>query len=371
MTTPPDDLGSCTPATLLGPPGAFAGSPPVRTRAQVLPFHELTWEDFEKLCVRLVRTHADVAHVQLYGEAGQKQHGIDLYARVRSTENYRLYQCKRVEEFGPAAVRDAVQAFVDGRWLSRASDFIVCTSFAATRTETAEAIEEQAARLRQDGVEFDVWDAERLTTELKAHAAIVDDFFDRSWAEAACGRTEVDRLGDRLDGPSAAEYRVRLQNFFTALFIGQDPGLPLGSHDRPGRRIPLRERFVLPDLITATESASLSASEERQTRSPEAAGTETAGQSQPDRGGRRHVRGREKLTSWLRLHRRSLLLGAAGVGKTTVLRNIVLDLFSPGTPELPELFAEWSTLLPVWVSFAFWTKLIESSPAGAVRSLTA
>ena len=56
--------------------------PPVDTRAQLLPLNALTWEHFERLCLRFVRTQAFVVRTTLYGVKGQKQHGIDLLARL-------------------------------------------------------------------------------------------------------------------------------------------------------------------------------------------------------------------------------------------------------------------------------------------------
>jgi len=56
--------------------------PPVDTRAQLLPLKALTWEHFERLCLRFVRTQAVVVRTTLYGVKGQKQHGIDLLARL-------------------------------------------------------------------------------------------------------------------------------------------------------------------------------------------------------------------------------------------------------------------------------------------------
>lgn len=45
--------------------------PPVSTRAQDLPLEELTWENFERLCLRLARLEADVEHCRQYGTEGQ------------------------------------------------------------------------------------------------------------------------------------------------------------------------------------------------------------------------------------------------------------------------------------------------------------
>lgn len=56
----------------------------VRTAAQALPFDELRWENFEKLCYRLAGKQADIESHSLYGRAGQAQQGIDIFARKRS-----------------------------------------------------------------------------------------------------------------------------------------------------------------------------------------------------------------------------------------------------------------------------------------------
>jgi hypothetical protein len=57
--------------------------PPVNSNLQELPFNELTWENFEKLCVRLARLEGNVEHCQRYGVQGDEQGGIDLYARQK------------------------------------------------------------------------------------------------------------------------------------------------------------------------------------------------------------------------------------------------------------------------------------------------
>jgi hypothetical protein len=60
----------------------------------VLPFHELVWEDFERLCFRLAGRHGDPERVALFGTKGQAQSGIDIYSRLPDT-TYATYQCKR------------------------------------------------------------------------------------------------------------------------------------------------------------------------------------------------------------------------------------------------------------------------------------
>jgi len=47
--------------------------PPVVTRPQLLPFHELSWEDLERLCTRLVASQSDVVDCHRYGVRGDFQ----------------------------------------------------------------------------------------------------------------------------------------------------------------------------------------------------------------------------------------------------------------------------------------------------------
>src|ERR1700683_2612426 len=107
------------------PTGVVA--PPVETRIQILPFESLTWENFERLCYRMANIDASVEHCQLYGNRGDEQGGIDIFTRVLGSEKYRVHQCKREREFGPAKIKSAVETFINGDWLKRSEEFILCT----------------------------------------------------------------------------------------------------------------------------------------------------------------------------------------------------------------------------------------------------
>ncbi len=56
-------------------------SPPTHTRKQNLPIEELSWESFERLCLQLARREVDVESCRPYGVQGDKQEGIDIFAR--------------------------------------------------------------------------------------------------------------------------------------------------------------------------------------------------------------------------------------------------------------------------------------------------
>ena len=83
------------PSWLSLPPNAEP-PPPVETRTYPLPIGQLTWENFERLCVRIAELEADVEYCRQYGVRGQDQEGIDLFAWERARNSYTVYQCKRV-----------------------------------------------------------------------------------------------------------------------------------------------------------------------------------------------------------------------------------------------------------------------------------
>jgi len=113
------------------PPITPVLAPPVITKLQELPFEELSWESFEKLCYRIAKTEADIEFCHLYGKPGQKQHGIDLFARVHRKKTYRVYQCKREKKFYPYKIKKAVTKFLEGDWADKTDTFILCNRWAS------------------------------------------------------------------------------------------------------------------------------------------------------------------------------------------------------------------------------------------------
>lgn len=172
---------------------------PTETRKQELPFDKLTWENFEKLCYRLARLEAQVEHCQLYGERGENQQGIDLYARKTKSAKYTVYQCKREKNFRPAKIKDAVTKFLEGEWVERTDVFVLCTQESLKGKKRADAFEEQGEILREKGITLLKWDSDELSTQLKEHPKIVADFFNREWVEAFCGREQAESLGGKTD----------------------------------------------------------------------------------------------------------------------------------------------------------------------------
>ena len=66
------------------------------------------------------------------------------------------------------------------------------------------------------------------------------------WGSIVCPPECLDRLQNRVTGPTVAEMRTKLAALYTRVFVAHDPGLPveLGS-EAP---VPLRDRYVVPDV---------------------------------------------------------------------------------------------------------------------------
>ena len=117
------------PSWLAQPATAGLDRPPTRTRLQILPFHELEWENFERLCYRLARFAGDVEQwAALFGGRGQKQDGIDIYVRRPDVSRYACWQSKRYDRLTVSALKAAVTEFEQGEWAPKSDEFIICTS---------------------------------------------------------------------------------------------------------------------------------------------------------------------------------------------------------------------------------------------------
>jgi len=345
--------------------------PPVDTKAQDLPFCRLSWEDFQKLCLRLVRLEANVEHCQIYGTPGQKQEGIDLFARQKASEKYRVYQCKRVNDFGPADIKKAVEEFLAGSWVDRTELFVLCTQDTLVPTKKAEEMEVQNKVLKAKGITLIPWGAEELSASLKLHPEVVNDFFGREWVKKFISEEAAAVLGRRLDAGQVREYRTRCKQLYTHVFENHDPGIP--SAQLPAAsNLPLVSRFIVPDIYDRQWGPDQAESEGEEPKLPADLGesspsfsdehTSSVARSQQKPEPIQYQQ-RVHLEEWLSKGDCHVVLGGPGAGKSALLRYIAIQLLSE-SPSVPRLQEKWGDRLPIWIPFALWTKIISSSTSG-------
>ncbi len=356
-------------------PPASEIDPPMDALADRLPLEKLRWEDFERLCLTLARLEADVVGARQYGTPGQAQAGIDLYARVRGGDQYRVYQCKKVEEFSPVVIREVVDLFLAGTWAARARDVVLCTSDSVRSTQRAEEVETQTRRLATHGITLLVWAREDISDGLRAHPFVVFQFFGPAWVERFCGRNQLDQLvaaRTRLEPSQVISLRAGLRRLYGNVFTTHDPGLLIAQQDSP---LGLQDRYVVPDLFerrvlaegisevlvssAASGSTAESAAEDMRDLEERTGGGETKyarwqGNRPSSRGSFPQLQ-RTTLEAFFagEPNAKYVVLGGPGSGKSALLRFVASDLLSDD-PRVSGLARAWGLYLPVWIPFGGW-----------------
>lgn len=358
---------------LLDAPGGAVPSLPINTRKQLLPLGELDWPDFERLCLRIAAREGVVDDCRIYGVPGQAQGGIDILVRPSGAERYVVWQSKRYRKMTVARLKAAVTLFLKADWADRTSRFVLATTADLSDATLADAVEVERARLTARNIAFDTRDASRLSRDLKNHPDLVDDFFDRPWVEAFCGKPAARALGDRLGRADYADLRRRLADLYGARFATADPGVVRASttNAAPPPVLPLADRYIAPDLFADNAEAgdnrgllalaALSAYRDESPTEDETASDQEVVQrlkaQYADSADFVAETVRTSLADWAREIDRAVVIGRPGAGKSTLLRFLALDLLS-SEPRLPALRQRWTDRLPIWVSFSFWTRLI-------------
>ena len=339
-------------------------NPPVETSAQTLPFGDLTWENFERLCLRLARLERDVEYCQIYGDKGDEQEGIDLYARKNISDKYTVHQCKKSQNFSASKIREAVTKFLEGTWIGRSDTFILCTQESLRGKDRANEIINQSKVLKAKGIKLIPWDKEELSQLLKDNPKIVDDFFGRVWVKAFCGEKIAESLGKKLDAAAKVNLRLKCLSLYRTVFHRQDPGLPLYlSSDQAV--IPFEQRYIVPDVNVDKELMIQKVSRR--------VGEEKEEDSKSDNKNIQEsfeYKQRKNAGNWIVEQAQNIVLGEPGSGKSSLLRLIAVDLLS-SSPKIAEIARKWGDFLPVWIPFGLWTQQIRRGDGGFKNILKA
>ncbi len=345
--------------------------PPVETRSMSLPFGELTWENFERLCYRLAKLSGTVEYCARYGVQGEAQEGIDIFARTEGGV-YECWQAKRHKRFGPSHLKAAVALFEGGEWAAKSKRFVVAVQASMRTTAAQKEIERLALRLKKKGIAFELWDGEELTERLRSHPELIDDFFGRPWVAVIFGQDRA-RAFDRLDGGEFARVRKQLGQVYSAQFHHLDPG-SFGSLSDDGVKpaLAILERFTLPDLIIREQGRERVEEERAPVEALPLLSELPKRRGQLLRGrGARPVQSQTRrfpLNEWFASGDNFIVTAEAGFGKSTLLRAIALDLLED-QQVFPALARRWGGHLPLHISFAAWTREVAKGSAIGVKEI--
>lgn len=346
------------------PPDQVPAHPPVTTRQQVLPFGDLTWENFERLCFRIAGQSDRIEHAGRYGRQGQAQQGIDLFARLPSGK-YEIWQAKRYASITTGDVKGIVETFLTGTWVAKCETLILAVQASLADTKIQDEIERQAVELKKIGIVLLPRGGEELSVILREYPELVDDFFGRVWVEAFLGPEVATQLGPRLDGGEFAKVRAQLRRYYDAHFHLLDVGvsLPLATDVATEATPSLLQRFTMPDVLIRD-----TINDEQRVPTTESSGNGPTGGSS-DLGGsgpsgrvttrRRDYVRRTPMSPWLSTARQLAIVGEAGSGKSTLLRCVALDILLDQSM-FPEISRRAGQLLPIHVSFSRWSRMSAS-----------
>jgi hypothetical protein len=383
-----------TDAHLWAAPSGEPPAPPVATRAHVLPIGDLPWPEAEKLFLRLLNAVRPVQYAKLYGVPGQKQAGIDAYARLPldltnsrpDGRHYITLQSRRVENLTAGGIKKAVDDLLKGEWAAKTAAFYFATSFDLQATKLDAAVRQQTERLARLGIEFVPWGVQEVSTLLKDEPRIVDDFFDRPWVERFCGREASQALRRNLTAGDARDLRAGLRDLYRAVFYAQG-GVGSAEGGEAGSEFVILDVEPKHPQSHPLDAEEPSGPEVDQDRDFAAARDAVDVYVTSRRGSRRRsFRPAHRLLSsrkgsgqatttavagdlWLAGGRCRLLVGRPGAGKSSLLRFAATDLLS-SRPQSAPLQKEHGSNLPIWLPFGFLCRHLEASTDNSVVSAT-
>lgn len=194
------------PNRLFQSPSAIVDVLPVETNLQELPYDKLIWENFEKLCLRLAQQECEIEDCRQYGVQGDAQEGIDIYAKKESAEKYTVYQCKKVQNFGPQKIINAINTFLEGGWVYNTEKFVLCTQERLNIKKREDEIIAQRKILNEKNISLKTWDKHGLDSELKKYPQLINDFFGEQWVRAFCGDEAVNNIKVSVPLPTKRKY---------------------------------------------------------------------------------------------------------------------------------------------------------------------
>ena len=163
----------------LSPPMGLASEPPLW---QLGEYH------FEDFCRELWASEG--VDCQGYGTRGQTQYGIDLITRGDPPGASSVGQCK-AGVVSASLVEGAVDAFIkhlSGKWKSEdIRVFRLYTAHSCKDTKVQDEISTQHARLKEQGVELQVYDNGRIVHRARKQVPLVGQYCGGAWVDSICG----------------------------------------------------------------------------------------------------------------------------------------------------------------------------------------
>lgn len=196
--------------------------PPIVSNDILLPLEKMAWEDFERLCLRMIEfvERFDRADCEIFGRKGQKQDGIDIYA-LKENGKYCTFQCKKYKSISTSDLNNAFSEFKNGNWYNKTEKFFICISADFNDVHLQRRYEELKKEYIKNGIQVEKWDYSAINRILKTHPQIVYDFFGSEWCKRFCGEEvyrnsiiPVDFSKLKRSFANASSFLLGVKNYF-------------------------------------------------------------------------------------------------------------------------------------------------------------
>ncbi|MFY4261252.1 hypothetical protein ACOTCG_26940 [Achromobacter xylosoxidans] len=144
----------------------------------LLDFSRMNSTTFEQFCWWLLRKDNALIGCKRLGRSGTAQHGIDIFAHDREhAEKLSVFECKAWKGFGTSNLTEAIDAFLGGSWAGMARKFTLILAQQDIGETLANRWIAETKRMKQMGIEAELWSAHTLTMKVQLYPDILTKFF--------------------------------------------------------------------------------------------------------------------------------------------------------------------------------------------------
>ncbi|MCS3505210.1 restriction endonuclease [Achromobacter sp. JUb104] len=147
----------------------------------LLDFSRMDATTFEQFCWWLLKKDQALVGCKRLGQPGTEQHGIDIIARDENQpDELCVFECKAWKDFGPSNLTQAIEVFLAGNWVKWTRKFTLILAQQSVGRALVNRWKKESERLKQAGIEAELWTAHTLTLKVQLYPDILTKFF--PWA---------------------------------------------------------------------------------------------------------------------------------------------------------------------------------------------
>ncbi len=173
---------------LLAPPSPITAEF-INPKLGELPWDQMHWEDFQKLCTRLIQLQYLKNGVQVfqYGKAGQAQDGIDIIWKTPEEKKLSTAEVKHWKKIKPSNITRWTNKFLEGELASKSRLWILCLTFNIEDDhELIKTWLTEQEKLATHNIEALLWHRVAIENLLRESPELVEQFFSKEIRDRFC-----------------------------------------------------------------------------------------------------------------------------------------------------------------------------------------